>query len=89
VWLASNAYTVGCCERVVVCRTQRLPSALTRNSNTLRKQTILVRVSLSACNFFLNMFYTNKHSIKLCGNTSIIQLIDYMFQKLSLLHWQG
>jgi len=41
--------------------------------NALRKQTTLVRVPLSAYNFFfLNMFYTHNHSIKLCSDTSII-----------------
>jgi len=72
-WLASSASTDGCCERVVVCHTRRYPRTLTRDGNTLRKQTTLVQFSVSAYNFFfLNMFYTHKHSIKLCSNTSII-----------------
>jgi hypothetical protein len=52
---------------------------LTRDGNTLRKQTILVRVPVSVFNlfFFLNMFYTHKHSIKLCSNT-YINLINYL-----------
>jgi hypothetical protein len=51
-----------------------------RDGNTLQKQTILVRVPVSACNFFFfNMFYTHKHSIKLCSNTSIISLIISLY----------
>jgi len=45
LWLASSASTDGCCERVVVCRTRKYLSALTRDGNTLRKQTILVRLA--------------------------------------------
>jgi hypothetical protein len=46
---------------------------LTRDGNTLWKQTILVCIPVSACNFFfLNMFYTHKHSIKLCKLTLLV-----------------
>jgi hypothetical protein len=45
------------------------------DGSTLQKQTTVVRVPVSAFNFFfLNMFYTHKHSIKLCSNTSVIEL---------------
>jgi len=41
----------------------------------LYDQTTLVRVPVLAYNFFfLNLFYTHKHSVKLCSNTSIISI---------------
>ena len=48
-----------------------------RDGNTLRKQTTLVRVPVSAYNFlFLNMFYTRQHS-----NYAVTHpLFNYMFQ---------
>jgi len=46
---------------------------LMRDGNTLQKHTTFVQVPVTAYNFFfLNMFYTYKHSVKLCSNTSII-----------------
>jgi len=42
------------------------------------------KVPVSAYNFFfLNMFYTHKHS----NNAITHILFNYMYQKLSLLHW--
>ena len=50
-----------------------------RDGNTLWKKTTLVQVPVSAYNFFfLNMFCTHKHSIKLCCNTSIICFKTYL-----------
>jgi hypothetical protein len=81
--LSSSASTDGCCERVVVCRTQRYPSALTCDDNSLWKQTKLVQVPVTAYNFFfLNMFCTHNYAVT-------YPLFNYTFQKLSLLHWQG
>jgi hypothetical protein len=86
LWQAICVSTDGYCEKVVVCRTRRQPSGLTRDGNALRKQSTLVRYLVAAYNFFfLNMFDTHKHS-----NDAVTHpVFNYMFQRLSFLHWQG
>ena len=48
------------------------------DGNTLRKQTTLVRIPMSVyIFFFLNMFFTHQHSIKLCNNTTKYLIICF------------
>jgi len=72
--LANFLTTDVCCIRVVVYRSRREPSALRRDGDTLRKQTILLRVPVSTLFFFSFWlcFITHKHSIKICSNSSLL-----------------